>query len=90
MLNAGLDEQPEGALGANQIAGVREREPHAAVDRPPCVPPGPVGGGEQEELEQQVERPAREQAFDSGGHYRDPPMRAMRAARDDDDWACPY
>jgi hypothetical protein len=57
--DARLDQQPDGALGAGQVARMGEGEAHAAVDGAAGVPPGPVRGGEQDELQQEVERPAR-------------------------------
>ena len=91
VLDARLDQQAERALGADQVARVGEGEPHAAVDGAAGVAPGPVGGGEQEELEDEVER-----ARAAGGALRSrlaltvPPMRAIPAARPAEDCADPY
>jgi len=61
------------------------------VDRATGVPPGPVGRGEKQQLYHEVERPARQEAPSQlvDGH-RDPPMRAIAAARPAEDCAVPY
>ena len=80
------------ALRADQIAGVGERaSPMAAVDRAPRVAPGRVGRGEQGELDHEVERaPGQEAVSQLAERQRDPPMRAIAAARPAEDCAVPY
>src|SRR5262249_21260429 len=85
VLHTRLDQQPQGAFGVDQIPGVREGEAHAAVDRAARVAPGPIGAGQESELDQQIERPSGKRATEGARHLAGPPWGIGAEV-----WAEPY